>query len=673
MEALMPIVSTSFIIADDQETGLSILDKCADCDFIVLRLSSGGFRVAAPQDLRRILLLWSKLQSVLAEVPAQAFQKFQIKSIDLDSPEEDDERKVDSLETGQVMLVLEGGQPSAVLVGEKHERAISKGAGTPARFINTWMKDRRDELHDPRVKPLDVEQIYSLSFDVDIRSRPESIASDQTFEGVFEPGEERMEITVRLVTSDFELLDGAEKKLLVPAVGPSRNIVTFSLAPRQAGLLVLNAIFLKGSNFIQMMTFKFQAGADQGPVVYQREDSGRAVNSASSLEDRQISLMILNQGGSYQVLFNSPEPLTAVLPLKPADIEMMARETRAALQSVVTYNYNGKLVYQVDVRIPEAVSEKTLRVLAEAGCRLYQRMFIDSGDSGLLRIADRMQQVLSNGQCKVQVFTQDFVLPWSLLYLAERIDPTNIDPQKFLGMAHIVEHIPLQKGLLNTPTLLDGSSGLDVSLSLNTDIDSDSGYAYAGKQEQYWQDLRSRQKKIRTIVSTTVDEVTHLLNDPATAAEILYFYCHGISTGFEDQGGTDASALLFTKNGRLTLRNLRLYSPVSEKLAGRPLVFINGCETARLSPLVSDGFVTYFMSKGARGVIGTECKIPLYFALIWATRFFDRLLAGETLVEVFFHLRQEFYQKDHNILGLLYSLYADCDTRLQPALLPVGG
>ena len=97
-------------------------------------------------------------------------------------------------------------------------------------------------------------------------------------------------------------------------------------------------------------------------------------------------------------------------------------------------------------------------------------------------------------------------------------------------------------------------------------------------------------------------------------------------------------------------------------------MFINACELAQLSPLVTDGFVQYFMAKGARGVIGTECEVPALFAVNWAWRFFERFLKGDAIGQIFLDLRKEFYAKEKNILGLLYSLYVDGDTHLEKAL-----
>jgi hypothetical protein len=77
------------------------------------------------------------------------------------------------------------------------------------------------------------------------------------------------------------------------------------------------------------------------------------------------------------------------------------------------------------------------------------------------------------------------------------------------------------------------------------------------------------------------------------------------------------------------------------------------------------------MAKGARGVVGTECKTPALFAMAWAKGFFERFLDGQTLGEAFLGLRQEFREKHGNPLGLLYAVHCDGDTVIQPALAEV--
>src|SRR3546814_14323702 len=72
------------------------------------------------------------------------------------------------------------------------------------------------------------------------------------------------------------------------------------------------------------------------------------------------------------------------------------------------------------------------------------------------------------------------------------------------------------------------------------------------------------------------------------------------------------------------------------------------------------------MNKGARGVIGTECRMPAQFAAQWADAFFDALLAGQPLGETVLALRRGFLSEHGNPLGLLYGLHCNADTQVAP-------
>jgi hypothetical protein len=148
----------------------------------------------------------------------------------------------------------------------------------------------------------------------------------------------------------------------------------------------------------------------------------------------------------------------------------------------------------------------------------------------------------------------------------------------------------------------------------------------------------------------------------------MYLYCHAVTNGPEDPGGITASHFVFTNDEELSLAELDAEAAELPALPGSPLVFINACESGELRPEFYDGFIPYFMSKGARGVIGTECQTPAIFATEWAMRFFPRFLSGEPLGELFYDLRREFLDQHGNPLGLLYNVYCDGDTRVQPGL-----
>jgi hypothetical protein len=118
--------------------------------------------------------------------------------------------------------------------------------------------------------------------------------------------------------------------------------------------------------------------------------------------------------------------------------------------------------------------------------------------------------------------------------------------------------------------------------------------------------------------------------------------------------------------GKIPLTMLKEMVP--GQFSQRPLVFLNMCESAQVLPSLSDGFVPFFIRRGARGVIGTECSMTTLFADDFARAFLSRLFQGEAVGDTLLSLRRH-YLDQGNPLGLAYTLYGDADLRLAQPLL----
>jgi hypothetical protein len=195
---------------------------------------------------------------------------------------------------------------------------------------------------------------------------------------------------------------------------------------------------------------------------------------------------------------------------------------------------------------------------------------------------------------------------------------------------------------------------------------------FVARQVTYWDAAGDFTPSVNLTRRTRRQELIDALGSDHTADQIVYLYCHAVAVGLTG-GGPDSSFLELSDDEQVTLEDLNLEAPTTVQLTGSPLIFINACESAELSPLFYDGFVPYFMAKGARGVIGTECKTPALFAADWATTFFDRFLEGGALGELFLRMRREYFEKHGNPLGLLYGVHCDSDTRVQPAMVRATG
>lgn len=65
---------------------------------------------------------------------------------------------------------------------------------------------------------------------------------------------------------------------------------------------------------------------------------------------------------------------------------------------------------------------------------------------------------------------------------------------------------------------------------------------------------------------------------------------------------------------------------------------------------------------------GTMANTPAVFAVEWGRQFFDRFLGGEPAGKVILELRRQLSDLNHNLLGLLYRLYSNADSRSFPVL-----
>jgi len=528
------------------------------------------------------------------------------------------------------------------------------------RWINAEIED-----HDPAV-PLSMSEVYTLAFDVDTELRDTALGGAE-FGYHFQPDEQMVDLTVQLSSNDFDIYTEPQK-LRVPRTGKSKGKARFDIEPKHEGEGIINAVFLKDGNFVQLVTLRLQVGGAERPGVLSAETLGRPVDAAFTIQPRDVSLTILKSGDGFQAILSSAVGAMATLPVTDPQLDQMITQVRQELQGIVHLEAGSKKIYQAQIDIPPQANQAALVRLAKAGFRLYQRIFYGpAADAQANLLGDRLREMAQQDVLKIQIFSQHFMLPWGILYMADEFDPDHIEPELFLGLKHIIEHIPLQPAMQVISDQVESHPSLTISLNVNTDIDQQMGMPFIANQVTDWQKI-SQRSGAQVLVRKTKDEVTQALADVSTPDQILYFYCHAISKSLAEGGGPDASTLVLSGQGHLTLEDLNLCAPTKKALPGAPLVFINACESAELSPLFYDGFVPYFMAKGARGVIGTECETPALFAAEWAKRFFNHFLTGKSLGQAFLDLRREFYFQHNNLMGLLYALYCDGDTQVVPGL-----
>lgn len=529
---------------------------------------------------------------------------------------------------------------------------------TEPRFINVELSDSNFERNvDPLKNPLDKEMLYTLAFFVDSKVSKFSIAGEATIDpAAFAPDEDEIALTVRLESDDFEIPDHIQT-MTVGRTGKSKKLKFKKIRPLRDGQVQINAIFLKDGAFIQVMTLRFFVGP-----LFTQETLGRESFDAPPLVARDVNLTILETVGGFQLVMSGAVGAIATLPLTKKQLQHIIGRAREALLNTVFLNLAGNNLYQTRLDIPEAVNQQVLPKLANVGYDLFDALFFGPGhDMQANLMGEKLREMAQKDALKIRIFSQHFMMPWGLLYVGD--NPDAPDPELFLGLKHVIEHIPLQPKMQVTERTIDTSAGFKISLNVNEDIDAEMNLPIISGHRDYWQDLVGKNNRILVEERTDAQGVVDALRDEDTADHVFYFYCHAESHHLNgDASDPGESRLVLTDGEELTLRQL---SRIKNSLASAPLVFINACESAKLSPEFYDGFVPFFVSRGARGVIGTEVLTPAKFAAEWSKRFFDRFLQGKQgLGDIFLELRREFYYKHHNVMGLLYALYVDGDTRI---------
>ncbi|ADP96972.1 CHAT domain-containing protein [Marinobacter adhaerens] len=538
------------------------------------------------------------------------------------------------------------------------------------RFLNAEIAGHSNDT------PLDIHKTYKLEFSVALEKAKNANAAVRLpdSELIFEKHEEDIELSVEVFSEDFKVAQ-SPVLLKVPRLGPSKDKARFDITPLKTGRASLTATILKAGNFLFQMEISYSIGtteAETKPASVVTH--GRPLDAATDLKPREVGMVIHPAANGYELtVWGGASAKKVTLPITEAELDDAIKAAREALIGVILQRDEKQdLVFQQGLEIDVDSQSRALRSLARAGATLFQRIFFGPlCGADVQRVGEFLRDQFSKPDVtlKLQIVAERFPIPWGLIYLGPIARDAPLDWKLFLGMSHIIEQIPLQPNLGIQDSLIKSDDpSLAVSVNVHAGIDAQMKSDFVGRQLEYWDNcsegfgarMRVTKRQSRTELLAAL---TNSAND-----QLMYLYCHAVTSNLGDPGGINGSHIVLTGDEQLMLGDLNLEAPMTEHLLGQPLIFINACESAELSPSFYDGFVPYFMAKGARGVVGTECKTPALFASEWALRFFPRFLAGKPIGELFLNLRQEFLTEHRNPLGLVYAVYCDGDTQIHPGL-----
>lgn len=532
---------------------------------------------------------------------------------------------------------------------------------SPGEVVQTWLNAEMPHADTTRPLAMHEEYTLALSFGSRLQGALESVSTSLTFPPPSVPGSEHLDLTIQLLSDDFRV-PPLPQTLRVLRDGTSVGRCLFEITPIKSGLAVVRARVEFEGNWVQQLDLRFDVspdGATDGTPAadVQSLTYGRPLNPGVPYRPRAASMTFTPDDGGYKLFVRGVTDTEVFVRLTPNELDAAIDKVRSTLLAIVS---DPGFAHNVDV--PTELRQAALEKLAFAGFLLYARIFRSPYSSPALREVGRWLRELPDDIPILQIVSNGFPVPWALLYPADKFDESRLDWSNFVGMRHVIEQIPMRDDIAvpPPPATIESAPALTVRVLYNDGIDETMPSHPVAAQRDYWKACRG----VDLAEGTTADDLIHTALAPGSADKVLYFYCHAVGS----KKNPDDSRLELSGGQKVTLGSLWAYAPVDEHLEGHPLVFINACESGHLSPLFYNDFVPYFLGKGARGVIGTEAKIPGLFASEWAKAFFSRFFTGEKLGDVVLSLRREFLTEHGNPLGLLYGVHCDTDTRIDPAL-----
>ncbi|MDQ2995875.1 MAG: CHAT domain-containing protein [Chloroflexota bacterium] len=548
------------------------------------------------------------------------------------------------------------------LGGEAGQTAPAEPKGDN-RVINGWV----DGIG--KSEPLRLKRTYDLKFDVSA-PRAESIVRVGGVSGLVNElaaDQEFLEILVVLEPGDFRLYGMDQQLIVVPRVGDSKNIVTYTIEAQKEGSGTATALFYVNNRLFQKVTITFQVGGivSDTPTVVTKA-VGIALQNAISQPARRsgqsVNVMIIKKDEGYQFIVQGGGVARALLRISEPQIADWIKYARKELKGIVHKQVDGQLVYQDDnTSIATEIHAESLKTLAQVGFSLYDGLFYGNNGADAQAMGQLLSELSQKRQLNIQIAGERFFFPWSLLY--DRDNPDDVDSNGFWGFKHIIEYTPefTQTSLVNFDPTINVGDTMDIGFVCNNGIDTQFSRPIVAGQREFLNALAGVSVKD---YSTVADLVSLLLD--TNAPPLIYVYCHAVSKFPSEDGGVDDSTLALT-GGKTTLRELKRNASTRRPVMSRaPLIYVNACESAELSPYLYDGLVPYLLARGARGVIGTEVETPALFAAEFAKDFIKRFAAGgQPLGELLLDMRREYLEQKNNVMGLVYALYSSGDVVVQ--------
>ncbi len=564
------------------------------------------------------------------------------------------------------------------------------------RVFNLWIEQRlRREVEIagggrtltrivPPEEALEVGGMYAVNVNV---AAP--LASARVQAGGVEQVEEltaaaQIEVDVRLVPDSafFKMYGIPQQKIIFPRGGVSKNIASFIIEPLKQGIGEITAILSLNQKPFQKIVAQVAIGAPaSGEVTGSVRASGLTLAAAAATMNSPLaypaetdaSLVIIRETTGYTFILSLGSGFTvARLNLAEKEIVDAIRRARAEfLEKIVKKLDPSRNVYAYqmkDTTIPEAIHQEAMRDLRQIGDRLFRTLFFAPGSGDLGKeMGHLLRAATAERELRINVIAERFAFPWSLVYALPFKPSDPVDPMGLWGYRHIIEYTPqfsARQPSAFAPEI-KVSERLHLGFVFDQTIDTQFNAPIVAEQRQVLPGING----VTVTEYGARDEFLDLLSRSEGVPQIIYFYGHAVS---RQPGEKDAAtgieyglgdSYLSINGETVTLDEMNLYAGLDlDRFDSAPLVVLNACESAELSPELYNGLVPYLIGRGACGVIGTEVLMPAFFAAEFAPALLRRFAEGNTrLGDLLRDMRREYLHEKRNVLPLIYALYSNAE------------
>ncbi len=360
-----------------------------------------------------------------------------------------------------------------------------------------------------------------------------------------------------------------------------------------------------------------------------------------SFQKRKANAKATNGNNSGSVVNEATAPTTGAAPAQPATTGTTVESEADSLR-------------RVELNIPEG---SPLGQLGES----LNEMVQDVGDFMYrLFMSDQMQNYLYEAPCSLTITTNDLELPWELMSYKDKVNPNQA---RFLCLERPVARMPIGRYFPRQHRPLRGERAINFLLIY---ADPKNNLPAAKSEvDAIHKALKERWgEHVEVTVLSQSEASGRAMND--VLRNDTFAVIHFAGHAFFDGKDGDLSGLLLHDEEHFLAQKIR------RLLEGRPLVFLNACESASIAneeepqrvqnylQKPAEGLASAFIYGGALGCVGSLWPIYDKPAADFAINFYNNLLSGYMIGDAV-RLARRKIKDDHRdeITWAAYVLYGD--------------